>query len=316
MPDYLIAGCTAAAMALAGLTLIIPVLRRFNASQFVRDDGPESHLAKSGTPTMGGGVLMLTLPASMVFADGATKEALLAIYLALAMGALGFIDDFLMIRRRHSEGLTSRQKMAGQVIIASLFAVAHWWWGGGSLWAPMIGGYVDLGVFYIPLAVFVITATVNGVNFTDGVDGLCAGVTFLVAVAFLLLCRSWALTRLTWFAAALAGSCLGFLCFNLHPARVFMGDTGSLAMGGAVAALALLTETALLLPVLGAVYVAEVASVILQVRYFKFTGGKRFFRMAPIHHHFELCGWSESKVDIVFWAVTAIAALFFLWVLL
>ena len=316
MPEYLKAGFASLTATVICLPFFIPALRRLKFGQYVRQDGPQSHLAKSGTPTMGGCVFLLALPAAMAFSGKLTTDSLLAISLTIVMGVLGFLDDFLKIKRHNADGLTSKQKITGQILIAFFFAAAVWRMEGGIVWLPLINRHVDLGIFYVPAAVFVITATVNGVNFTDGVDGLCSGVTFFVALAFLLLCRAWALPQLSWFAGALAGACLGFLCFNLHPARVFMGDTGALALGGAVAALALLTDTALLLPLIGVIYVVEVLSVILQVRYFKRTGGRRLFRMSPIHHHFELCGWSESRIDIVFWSVTLLATAIFLWILI
>ena len=314
MPDYLKAGLLSLGLAVIGIPLLIPVLRSLGLGQYVREEGPGSHLHKSGTPTMGGIVFLVTIPVAVFFGSRPAAENLMAVFLVLAMGLLGFLDDYLKIRRRHSEGLTSRQKIAGQLVVALVFAAALWRAQGGGLWLPLVDVYVDLGLFYIPLAVFVIISTVNGVNFTDGIDGLCSGVTFLVAVAFFLLCRAWGLSQLTSLAGALAGSCLGFLLYNLHPARVFMGDTGALALGGAVAALALLSDTALLLPLLGIIYVAEVASVILQVAYFRATGGKRLFRMSPLHHHFELGGWKESRVDLLFWMVSAFAAMLFLWI--
>lgn len=316
MPDYVKASLTALILASLCLPFLIPALRRLRFGQYVRADGPESHLSKSGTPTMGGVVFLLTIPAAMLVAGGISSEGLLAVFLSVAMGILGFLDDFLKIRKRRSEGLTARQKLVGQIAMAFIFSAVLWKLEGGAVWIPFVNRHVNLGLFYIPAAMLVITATVNGVNFTDGLDGLCSGVTFLVAVTFLLLCRAWGLTRLVWFPGALAGSCMGFLLFNLHPARVFMGDTGALALGGGVAALALLSGTELMLPLLGVVYVAEVSSVILQVGYFKRTGGKRLFRMSPIHHHFELGGWSENMVDLVFWSVTFIAAMAFLWILL
>ncbi|MCL1805029.1 MAG: phospho-N-acetylmuramoyl-pentapeptide-transferase [Clostridiales bacterium] len=316
MPDYLIASFAALAVAVICIPLLIPALRKLGLGQYVRAEGPESHLAKSGTPTMGGLVFLLALPVAMVASGGVTAEGMLPLLLAAAMGLLGFADDFLKIRNHHSEGLTARQKMAGQLAISFIFAAVLWRMEGGSVWLPLVDRHYQLGIFYIPLAMLVITATVNGVNFTDGLDGLCSGVTFLIAVAFLLLCRAWGMTGPALFAGGLAGSCLGFLLFNLHPAKVFMGDTGALALGGGVAALALLTGTELLLPLLGIIYVVEVGSVILQVGYFRLTGGKRLFRMSPLHHHFELGGWNEGRVDAVFWLATLIAALAFLWIML
>jgi len=316
LPDYILAGAAALLIALICGPILIPILRRFKFGQFVRNDGPQAHLTKTGTPTMGGIMFFLTLPAGMLFAEKLTAESWLALFLAFALGILGFSDDFLKIKNRRSEGLTAKQKFLGQTIIAFVFAVTLWFLKGGDLWLPFIGHSVDIGLWKIPLIIFIVVGTANAVNLTDGLDGLAAGVTFIVALAFMLLCRAWSLTHLTWYAGAMAGSCLGFLFFNLHPARVFMGDTGSLFLGGQVAALAILTDTELLLPLLGLIYVAEVLSDILQVAYFKRTHGKRLFRMAPLHHHFELCGWSESRIDVTFWLITAVCALIYLWILL
>ena len=316
MPDYFKAGFAALAMALAAGPVLIPALRRFKLRQFVREDGPQRHLAKSGTPTMGGILFLLTMPFALLFVERIGRESWLALYLLLTMALVGVSDDYLKTKKRQSEGLSSRQKLMGQMLAALLFSILLWQFQGGWVWLPFLNRYWYMGVYYIPYASFIIVATVNGTNLTDGLDGLCAGVTFLVAFAYALYCWACGLTHVTWFAAALAGSCLGFLMFNLHPARVFMGDTGSLALGGGVAALALLTGTELLLPLLGIVYVSETISVILQVAYFKATGGKRLFRMAPLHHHFELCGLRESVVSVVFWLVTVLAAALFLWIAL
>lgn len=316
MPDYILAGAAALLTALICGPLLIPVLRRFKFGQFIRTDGPQAHLTKTGTPTMGGIMFFLTLPAGMLFAESISVEGLLALFLAFGLGLLGFSDDYLKIKKRQSEGLTARQKFLGQTAIAIVFAIVLWWIKGSGLWLPFLNRSIDIGLLRIPLTVFIVVGSANAVNLTDGLDGLAAGVTFFVALAFMLLCRAWNLGAITWFAGAVAGSCLGFLFFNLHPARVFMGDTGSLYLGGAVAALAMLTETELLLPILGIIYVAEVVSDILQVTYFKMTNGRRLFRMAPLHHHFELCGWSESRIDVTFWLITALSALLFLWILL
>ncbi len=316
MSDYIPAGLAALAAALISGPLLLPALRQFKFGQFVREDGPQSHRSKTGTPTMGGVMFFLTLPAAMLAAKSVTAESWLALFLFLGLGAIGFADDFLKIRKRQSEGLTAKQKLLGQLLAAVLFAVAVWWLRGGTLWIPWIEKNLAIGVLYIPWAAFIVVGTANAVNLTDGLDGLASGVTLIVALAYALLCRAWALASLGWFAAGMAGTCLGFLVFNIHPAKVFMGDTGSLALGGGVAALALLTGTELLLPLLGVIYVAEVVSDILQVAYFKRTGGRRLFRMAPLHHHFELGGWSENRVVGTFWAVTFLGALVFLWILL
>jgi len=316
MPVYLTAALASFIISAAGLIALIPVLRSIKFGQYVRAEGPASHLAKTGTPTMGGVVFLLSIPGAMLLAGSRGVMDYAAVSLIVALGILGLLDDYLKIRRRNSDGLSKKQKIAGQVIVSTAFSVALWRFSGSVIWLPLPGRLYDIGLFIIPAAAFVIIATANGVNFADGLDGLCSGVTFIVAVAFLLLCRAWGLSEISWLAGALAGTCIGFLCFNIHPAKVFMGDTGAFALGGAVAALALRTGTAVLLPLLGIVYVAEVGSVILQVRYFRMTGGKRLFRMTPIHHHFELGGWSEVKTDVVFWLVTVIAAAMYLWILL
>jgi phospho-N-acetylmuramoyl-pentapeptide-transferase len=316
LPDSIPAGLAALAAALISGPFLLPALRRLKFGQFVRDDGPQSHLSKTGTPTMGGVMFFLTLPAAMLAAKSVTAESWLALFLFLGLGAIGFADDFLKIRKRQSEGLTAKQKLLGQLLTAAVFAALVWWVRGGGLWIPFIEKSLDLGVLYIPWAAFIVVGTANAVNLTDGLDGLASGVTLIVSLAYLILCGAWELDALGWFAAGMAGTCLGFLVFNIHPAKVFMGDTGSLALGGGVAALALLTGTELLLPLLGVIYVAEVVSDILQVAYFKRTGGRRLFRMAPLHHHFELGGWSENRVVGTFWSVTFLGALVFLWILL
>ena len=316
MPDFLVAAVASFVIAAASLYTFIPVLRKIKFGQYVRREGPSSHLSKAGTPTMGGCVFFLSITGAMFIAGGGGPGDYLAAFLIISMGVIGFLDDLLKIRRKDSGGLSKSQKMAGQILAALVFSTVLWRLQGGWIWLPSSARLYDMGVLFVPAAAFVTIATVNGVNFTDGIDGLCSGVTFIVAVAYLLLCRAWGLTGVAWLAGALAGSCLGFLCFNVHPAKVFMGDTGSLALGGAVAALALYTRTAVLLPLLGIVYVVEVGSVMLQVRYFKMTGGKRIFRMSPLHHHFELGGWNEVSIDIMFWAFTCVAAAVFLWVLI
>ncbi|MDR1194318.1 MAG: phospho-N-acetylmuramoyl-pentapeptide-transferase [Peptococcaceae bacterium] len=312
MQTYLKAGLAALVVALLSGPVLIPALRRLKFGQYIRQEGPKEHLAKAGTPTMGGAMFFLTIPAALVAGGQITAQGLLAAGLLLGLGLLGCADDYLKIKKRQSEGLTVRQKFLGQIILALLFALLAWRLRGGQIWLPFAQRYWEPGWLYFPLAVLVVMGAANGVNFTDGLDGLCAGVTFLVALTYLLLCESWRLPQLSWLAGGLAGSCLGFLFFNLHPARVFMGDTGALALGGGVAALALLSGTELLLPLLGLVYVLEVLSVILQVGYFRWTGGRRLFRMSPLHHHFELLGWSENRVSLLFWLITLICGLLFL----
>ncbi|MCL1848328.1 MAG: phospho-N-acetylmuramoyl-pentapeptide-transferase [Clostridiales bacterium] len=312
--DKLVAFLSGIGLTVAGLFALIPVLRKLKFGQTVREDGPQSHLAKTGTPTMGGCIFLLVIPLAVRISGEVPWEGAMAIGLIWAMGALGFLDDFLKIRRRHADGLRSRQKMAGQILISTLFAAAFWWMRGGRMWIPFVNIEYDFQILFIPIAAFIIIATGNGVNFTDGIDGLCSGVTAIIAMAFVPLSVAWRMPLIGRLSAALLGSCMGFLFFNRPPAKVFMGDTGSLSLGAAVAALALLTDTALMLPLLGVVYMAEVLSVILQVRYFKMTGGKRLFRMSPIHHHFELSGWSEIRINVMFYLVTFAAAAAFLWI--
>ncbi|MEG1662108.1 MAG: phospho-N-acetylmuramoyl-pentapeptide-transferase, partial [Clostridiales bacterium] len=232
LPDYILAGTAALIIALVSGPLLIPVLRRFKFGQFVRTDGPKAHLVKTGTPTMGGIMFFFTLPVAMLFAQHITEESWLALWLMLGLGILGFMDDYLKINKRQSEGMTAKQKFLGQLVVAAFFAGAVWWLRGGALWLPFLERQQDIGMLYVPWVILIVVGTANAVNLTDGLDGLASGVTFFVALAFLLLCRAWSLGHLTWFAGGMAGSCLGFLFFNLHPARVFMGDTGSLALGG------------------------------------------------------------------------------------
>jgi phospho-N-acetylmuramoyl-pentapeptide-transferase len=264
---------------------------------------------------MGGILFLIILPAVLILFKNVDKQSLIALFALLGFGLIGVLDDGLKIRYKRSEGLSPSQKIMAQALVALIFsALVYGWAGVRGITLPISGRFVLLGLWYIPVMIFVMTGTVNAVNLTDGLDGLAAGVTLIIALSYLALLRAWHLDGLAGFAGALAGACLGFLFFNLHPAKIFMGDTGSLALGGAVGALAILSDTLLLLPLLGIIYVVEAVSVILQVAYFKRTRGRRLFRMAPLHHHYELRGWSEGKTVIVFWLVTALAAVLFLWI--
>ena len=300
------AAIAAAAVALILGPLLIPVLKRLKFGQSVRQDGPQRHYAKAGTPTMGGVIILAALTVSALLFAGGSPEVLVALAVTLGHGLLGFADDFIKVALKRSLGLRAREKLLGQIILAgalAYFADTHLG-RGTDLWIPAVGTNIDLGIFYYPLIFCVLVGATNAVNLTDGLDGLASGVTVAAAVAYTIIAGIFAEPKLAVFCAALAGACLGFLKFNAYPAKVFMGDTGSLALGGALAAVAVMTKTELLLVVVGAVYVLEALSVIIQVISFK-TTGKRVFKMSPIHHHFELIGWSERKVVTVFWLAGA-----------
>jgi len=287
--------------------LLIPALKRFKFGQSVRDDGPKRHLVKQGTPTMGGVMFLFSLTLGTVFIAKDSLVTYVLLLFTLGYGLIGFIDDYIKIVKKRSLGLKARDKIIGQFILSSILAwVAVNYLGRGTdLVIPFLGSSINLGWAYLPFVVFLAIGTTNAVNLTDGLDGLAAGITLFVALGYVLIGFTEQLYSITIFSAALVGSCFGFLFFNIYPARVFMGDTGSLALGGAIAGLAVLTKTELLLPILGAVYVLETLSVIIQVISFKLTG-QRVFLMSPLHHHYELKGWSEQKVVFTFWTVAAI----------
>ena len=286
--------------------IFIPVLKRIKAGQSIREDGPKSHLVKSGTPTMGGIVIIFAVIVACLSAGPPKRELLIIIVAFMAFGALGFTDDFVKVALKRNLGLRAYQKLTMQILIAvgiALYADATGLSTG--ILVPFANVYWDLGNFYIPFVVFVIVAMANSVNLTDGLDGLAAGVTLIVALFLALAGTLIGESISAVFCASLAGSCLGFLLFNKHPAKVFMGDTGSLALGGGLAVAAVLMNMALIIPLVGGIFVAEALSVVLQVASFK-TRGKRIFKMAPLHHHFELTGWKETKIVLVFWGITAL----------
>lgn len=276
--------------------VLIKYLHKLNFGQSIRECGPASHMKKSGTPTMGGLMMLAALTLALLWGSF-TPRVVIALVLTLGHGAIGFIDDYIKVVMKRNLGLTAKQKFLLQFILAGAyvyFAETHI--GNTELWVPGLNVSLDLGWGYYALAFVLLVGTTNAVNLTDGLDGLVSFVSLPVTLAFAFIAYMQGLLDLSGFALGIAGACLGFLLFNRHPAQVFMGDTGSLALGGGVAALALLTRTELLLVIIGGVYVAEALSVIIQVGYFRLTGGKRFFRMAPVHHHFELGGWREVKV--------------------
>lgn len=307
---YIICIISAFVLALVAGPVFIPVLTRMKFGQMVRDDGPQSHLKKTGTPTMGG--LIIVIPAAVVaLAFSKDKDMLLVLVTTLLFGLIGFIDDFLKIRNRRSLGLRAWQKIVAQFLVAAFMAVvtSGITQVGTKVLIPFTGIFVDLGPLYIPFTVFFFIATVNSVNLTDGLDGLAGGITVVVLGFFSVIALTAGHLGLLVFAGALIGALLGFLRFNSHPAQVFMGDTGSLALGGALAAFFVITRLPFFMLIIGAVFVLEALSDVIQVVYFKMTGGKRFFKMAPIHHHFELSGWAESKVVSVFIIASIILSL-------
>ena len=294
--------------------IFIPVLRRLKFGQTVREDGPATHLKKTGTPTIGGIIFLLPmLLVSVYYADRYAKIVPLLLA-TLGFGAVGFIDDFIKVVKKRKDGLYADQKTLGLLIVAVAFSIyaAYDPKVGTGIIIPFSGmdSVINLPTWiFIPFTVIVLYASTNSVNMTDGIDGLAAGVTLIVMVFFAIV----AMTRGEWdyikvFSSITAGGCLGFLAFNAYPAKVFMGDTGSLALGGAVGAIAVMTGLPWILLVAGGIYVIESLSVILQVASFKLRG-KRIFKMAPIHHHFELLGWKETKVVCVFWLATIILCL-------
>ena len=290
----------------------IPVLKRLKLGQNVRDDGPKTHLKKAGIPSMGGIVIIIAILLSSFYFSMSSEghEWQLVMFLMVSYGLIGFLDDYIKIVKRRSLGLRAYQKFSLQILAATVFVILLILSGASlEIFVPFSDGiYLDLGFFAPLFMVFTIVGTANGANFTDGADGLASGVTLLIALFFLYIAIASESYLVATIAAA-AGALLGFLLFNSYPAKVFMGDTGSLALGGLVSAVAIILQMPLLIVIVAFVYLAEVLSVIIQVGYFKMTKGKRFFKMAPIHHHFEQLGWPETKVVAVFYIVTAILCL-------
>lgn len=284
-----------AVSALAG-PILIPVLHRLKFGQEIRTVGPSWHKAKSGTPTMGGLIFILAaVVATLLFARNTKGLAMLAV--ALGFGAIGFVDDFIKVVMKRNLGLTALQKFLAQVFVSVVFVLAgmHFHLLHTSVIVPFLGVPLDLQWFYIPFAVFLLIGVPNAVNLTDGLDGLASSVTVVVSLFFTVAALGIREQSVSVFSGIITGACLGFLLFNAYPAKVFMGDTGSLFLGGAVVSMALMMDLGLVLVIVGGVYVLETMSVIIQVTSFKLTG-KRVFKMTPIHHHFELCGWSERKI--------------------
>ena len=291
--------------------IVIPFLHKLKFGQQVRDDGPQAHLKKQGTPTMGGLVILSSIIITSLLYLKDYPKIIPVLFVTAGFGVIGVLDDYIKIVMKRSEGLNPGQKLAGQIIITGIFAyyIITSDEIGTQMLIPFTGQYLVMPVWlFVPALFFIVLGTDNGVNFTDGLDGLCTSVTILVATFFTIVAigENSGISPIT---GAVVGSLLGFLLFNVYPARVFMGDTGSLALGGFVASSAFMMQMPLFIAVVGLIYLVEVLSVIIQVTYFKKTGGKRIFKMAPIHHHFELCGWSETRVVAVFSIITAILCL-------
>ena len=287
----------------------IPMLKRLKFGQAIREEGPQSHLEKSGTPTMGGlviqlGVLVAVVLLSVLIGNWDFFPLLVMLY----FGAVGFIDDYIKVAKKHNLGLRAWQKMVLQCIGALAVALYAYYSPaiGSELVVPLMNQTVDFGIWYVPFTVIAVVAIVNAVNLTDGLDGLASGVSLIVAIFFFVGSLLLPQASTSIFIGASIGGCLGFLRHNSNPADIFMGDTGSMALGGAIVVMAIITQLQIFLLIAGALFVIEALSVVIQVGYFKSTGGKRFFKMAPIHHHFELSGWSETRVVTVFWVATAI----------
>ncbi|MGM9593625.1 MAG: phospho-N-acetylmuramoyl-pentapeptide-transferase [Candidatus Onthomonas sp.] len=301
--------------------VLIPWLVALKAGQTIKEIGPKWHMSKQGTPTMGGimfiaGILIAVLTAGLPDLLAGRFGGLMVFLFALVFGGIGFFDDYMKVKYKKNEGLTAAQKFLLQLAAAILFIVLLRSLGylTADLYIPFFNVTFEIPwVVYMAFAAFVIVGTVNSVNLTDGVDGLATGVTMPVAVFYVAVAAYWGYTELGVFAAALFGGLCAFLIYNFHPAKVFMGDTGSLFLGGAVAGLAFCLDIPLILILVGIIYIAETLSDIIQVTYFKLTHGKRIFRMAPLHHHFEMGGWSEEKLFFVFSVITAAACILAFW---
>ena len=309
----------------------IRLLRKYQVAETIREEMPERHQKKAGTPTMGGLIILagIVIP-TLLWADLTNYYTQMVLLVTIWLGALGFMDDYLKAIKRQPKGLVARKKMIGQLLLGAIFAAALFWLApekiyDGTTGIPFLKNYVlTLGIFYAPFIVLVITGSSNAVNLTDGLDGLAIGLSGLCFMAFAGIAYVTGRVdfseylaieylpgsgELAIFCGAAIGSALGFLWFNSHPAEVFMGDTGSLALGGALGAVAILLKKELLLVIVGGVFVMVALSVIIQVLSYRYRGGKRVFKMAPIHHHFELCGWSESKIVVRFWILGALCVL-------
>lgn len=290
--------------------LLIPVLRRLKFGQQIRTEGPKAHYKKAGTPTMGGTIILLALTlAFLSFTPNESMDFYVLLVACLGFGLIGFLDDYIAIVFKRSLGLTAKQKLFGQLLFAGIVCFLLYRMGHSTdITIPIVDYTIHLSWWlYIPFVIIFMLGFSNAVNFTDGLDGLLSGTSVIAFGVMAVIAMITTMYEVAFFSAAMIGALLGFLVFNAHPAKVFMGDTGSLAIGGALSAVAILTKTELLLVIIGGVFVIEILSVVIQVISFK-TTGKRVFKMSPIHHHFELSGWSEWKVVITFWAAGFVLA--------
>ena len=288
--------------------IVIPFLKRLKVGQTVRAEGPKTHLKKNGTPTMGGILILFAILVVSLFYVKNYPRMIPILFLTLGFGLVGFLDDYIKVVLMRSMGLSPLQKLCMQLLVTGIyvFYLVHYTGTDLAMRIPFVEDkLIDFGFLNIPILFFIVLATVNGTNLTDGLDGLAGSVTVIVATFFSVVAIGTG-SGIEPVTCAVAGALLGFLLFNVHPASVFMGDTGSLALGGFVASSAFMLQMPLFIVIIGFIYLIEVLSVIIQVAYFKKTGGKRIFKMAPIHHHFELCGWSETRVVAVFAIITAI----------
>ena len=291
--------------------VVIPFLKRLKVGQTVRNEGPEAHLKKNGTPTMGGILILISVVVTSILYVKEYPKIIPILFVTMGFGLIGFLDDYIKVVLKRSMGLRAWQKMALQILVTGVFAyyITHYTDVSLAMKVPFLSETsLDFGILNIPILFFIVIGTVNGANFTDGLDGLASSVTVLIATFFTVVAIGLQ-SGIEPVTCAVVGALLGFLLFNVYPASVFMGDTGSLALGGFVAATAYMMQMPVFLAIVAFIYVIEVLSVVIQVSYFKMTGGKRIFKMAPIHHHFELCGWSETRVVAVFSIVTALLCL-------
>lgn len=299
--------------------IVIPILRRLKVGQSEREEGPQSHLSKKGTPTMGGIILIIStlIISAFLYIDYSASEPEIAtrllpmIFVTIGFGLVGFVDDFKKVILHNTDGLSPKAKMAGLLIISIAYVamLVFAFKNGTDIYIPFIKKSIELPVWiYIPFAVVVILATTNAVNLTDGIDGLATSVTTIILTCLTVISIIWNIKETTIFGCIVVGAGLGFLLFNLHPAHIFMGDTGSLLLGGAIAGISLYLKLPLLLLIIAIIPIIETLSVILQVSYYKKTK-KRLFKMSPIHHHFELSGWNENKIVSVFSLITLVASI-------
>jgi phospho-N-acetylmuramoyl-pentapeptide-transferase len=312
-PSILVAMITAFIIAVILSPIFIPYLRKLKFGQSIRDEGPKSHKKKSGTPTMGGLIILIALSLSAIFIsmyfDVLSNRTYVLLFVTICFGVIGFLDDYIKVVKKRNLGLTSKQKFICQVIVSIIVFFAIRTMGvSTSISIPGTNIDFDLGFIYVLLIIFMLVGTSNAVNLTDGLDGLVSGTAAIAFGAYAVLAYNQQQLDVAIFSIAVVGAVLGFLVFNAHPAKVFMGDTGSLALGGALAAIAIVTNLEILLVIIGGVFVIETLSVMIQVASFK-TTGKRVFKMSPLHHHYELSGWSEWRVVVTFWFVGLLFAL-------